>query len=85
MIEWKFTAEDVARVRFGFSPLSELVMSLIVLRAPASHSLHLPWARATGPLAANLDLSELFALVPVHGPTANFLTPPQASPAAGLR
>lgn len=62
MIEWRFTAEDAARIRFGFSPLSELVISLIVLRAPASHSLHLPWVRATRPLAAKLDLSELFAL-----------------------
>ncbi|MGH3166334.1 MAG: hypothetical protein ACRDN0_10635, partial [Trebonia sp.] len=74
MIEWTFTVEDVARIRFGFSPLVELVMSLIVLRAPESHSLHLPWVRATRPLAVKLDLSELFALVPVHGPTADFLT-----------
>src|SRR6266571_4406927 len=55
-------------------------MSLIVLRAPASHSLHLPWVRATRPLVATLDLSELFALVPVRGPTADFLAPPPASP-----
>ncbi len=55
-------------------------MSLIVLRAPASHSLHLPWVRATRPLVSTLDLSELFALVPVRGPTADFLAPPPASP-----
>src|SRR5215475_3486448 len=55
-------------------------MSLIVLRAPASHALHLPWVRATRPLAAGLDLSELFALVPVRGDTADFLAPPPASP-----
>jgi hypothetical protein len=35
MIEWSFTAADVARIRFAFSPLAELVRSLIVLRAPA--------------------------------------------------
>lgn len=80
MIEWDFTADDVARVRFGFSPLFELVMSLIVLRAPGSHALHLPWVRGTRPLVAGLDLSELCALVPVHGPTADFLAPPPASP-----
>ncbi len=80
MIEWRFTPDDVARIRFAFSPLFELVMSLIVLRAPASHSLHLPWVRATRPLVATLDLSELFALVPVRGPTADFLAPPPASP-----
>ena len=80
MIEWRFTPDDVARVRFAFSPLTELVMSLIVLRAPAAHSLHLPWVRATRPLVAGLDLSELFALVPVRGPTADFLAPPPVSP-----
>jgi DNA-binding transcriptional ArsR family regulator len=80
VIEWEFTPEDVARIRFAFSPLFELVMSLIVLRAPGSHSLHLPWVRATRPLVARLDLSELFALVPVHGATADFLAPPPASP-----
>jgi DNA-binding transcriptional ArsR family regulator len=80
MIEWMFTPEDVARIRFAFSPLFEAVMSLIVLRDPGSHALHLPWVRATRPLVAGLDLSELFALVPVHGATADFLGPPPASP-----
>lgn len=80
MIEWRLTPDDVARVRFAFSPLFETVMSLIVLRAPGSHSLHLPWVRATQPLIAGLDLSELFALVPVHGDTADFLAPPPTSP-----
>ncbi|HEX6450846.1 MAG TPA: DUF5937 family protein [Trebonia sp.] len=73
MIEWRFTAEDAARIRFGFSPLLELVLSLIVLRDPGSHSLHMRWVRAARPLTAHLDLSELFALVPVRGPTADFL------------
>lgn len=80
MIEWRFTPDDVARIRFAFSPLFEVVLSLLVLRAPASHSLHLPWVRATRPLLADLDLSELFALVPVRGATADFLTLPPASP-----
>jgi DNA-binding transcriptional ArsR family regulator len=80
VIEWEFTPHDVARIRFAFSPLFELVMSLIVLRAPASHALHLPWVRATRPLAAGLDLCELFALVPARGDTADFLAPPPASP-----
>jgi len=80
VIEWRFTPDDVARIRFAFSPLFEVVLSLMVLRAPASHSLHLPWVRATRPLLADLDLSELFALVPVRGATADFLTLPPASP-----
>jgi DNA-binding transcriptional ArsR family regulator len=80
VIEWRFTPDDVARIRFAFSPLVETVLSLIVLRAPGSHPLHLPWVRATRPLIGHLDLSELFALVPVHGDTADFLTPPPGSP-----
>jgi hypothetical protein len=41
VIEWRLTPEDVARIRFAYSPLSELVLSLIVVRAPARHALHL--------------------------------------------
>ena len=55
-------------------------MSLIVLRAPAAHTLHVPWIRTALPRVAGLDLSELFALVPVRGPTADFLAPPPTSP-----
>jgi len=80
MIEWRFTADDVARIRFAFSPMWELVLSLIVLRAPSRHALHLPWIRAVRPQLGALDLSEVFALVPVHGPVADFLTPPPTSP-----
>ena len=80
MIRWRFTPDDVARIRFAFSPLNELVLSLIVLRAPARHSLHLPWVRATRPHLSDLDLSEVFALVPLRGDTADFLTPPPTSP-----
>lgn len=75
MIEWRLLPEDVARIRFAFSPLKELVFSMVALRAPAEHSLHLPWVRATRPLLADLDLAEVFALVPVRGPTADFLSP----------
>src|SRR5713101_1035550 len=80
MIEWTFKPEDVGRIRFAFSPLWEAVHSLIVLRAPAAHALHVPWIRATLQRAVQLDLSELFALVPLRGPTADFLGPPPTSP-----
>lgn len=80
MIEWRFTPDDVAAVRFAYSPLWELVLGLVVVRAPASHVLHLPWVRSVRPSLAKLDLAELFALVPVRGPTADFLTPPPDSP-----
>lgn len=84
MIEWSFTPADVARVRFAFSPLAELVRSLIVLRAPARHSLHLRWVRSTRPLLNGLDLTDLFALIPIQGDTADFLTPPPTSPLPDL-
>lgn len=80
VIEWRFTADDVARIRFAFSPVHELVLSLVVLRAPARHSLHLPWIRSARPRLAGLDLSELFALVPVRGIVADFLSPSPTSP-----
>ena len=79
MIEWRLTPEDVARIRFAYSPLSELVLSLIVVRAPARHALHLRWIRSARPLLADLDLSELFALVPMRGIVADFLSPPPSS------
>src|SRR5713101_3356032 len=80
MIEWTFQPEDVARIRFAFSPLWEAVHSLIVLRAPTAHALHVPWVRSALLKVVELDLSELFALVPVRGPTADFLDPPPTSP-----
>lgn len=74
MIEWRLRPEDVARIRFAFSPLMELVFSTVALRAPGEHSLHLPWARATRPLVADLDLTEVFALAPVRGWIADFIS-----------
>ena len=79
MIEWRLTPEDVARIRFAYSPLSELVLSLIVVRAPGRHALHLRWIRSVRPLLTDLDLSELFALVPIQGIVADFLSPPPSS------
>jgi hypothetical protein len=80
VIEWRLPPEAVARIRFAFSPLQELVFSLVALRAPAEHSLHLPWVRATRPLVAGLDLAEVFAIVPVHGFIADFITPAPSEP-----
>jgi Helix-turn-helix domain/Family of unknown function (DUF5937) len=79
-VVWRFTPDDVARLRFAFSPLWELMASLRVLRAPARHSLHLPWLRAVRPRLRGLDLAELFAIVPVTGYMPDFLTPPPDTP-----
>ncbi|WP_344862015.1 ArsR/SmtB family transcription factor [Planomonospora alba] len=79
-VEWIFAPDDVARIRFAFSPMWELVASLRTLRDPARHSLHLPWLRAVRPRLAGLDLTELFALVPQRGYLADFLTPTPETP-----
>lgn len=77
---WVLKPEDVARIRFAFSPLWELVASLRTLQDPARQSIHLPWVKAVRPRLAELDLAELFALIPPAGYLADFLTPPPDTP-----
>ncbi|MGV9778376.1 DUF5937 family protein [Streptosporangium sp. NPDC003464] len=79
-VEWIFAPDDVARIRFAFSPIWELVTSLRALRDPARHSLHLPWVRAVRSRLTGLDLSELFALVPLRGYLVDFVTPTPETP-----
>ncbi|GAA2382489.1 DUF5937 family protein [Nonomuraea africana] len=70
----------MARIRFAFSPMWELVASLRTLRDPARQSVHLPWIKAVRPRLPALDLAELLALVPPSGYLADFLTPPPDTP-----
>ncbi|MFF4614308.1 DUF5937 family protein [Nonomuraea jabiensis] len=79
-VEWVLKPEDVARIRFAFSPMWELVASLRTLQGPARQSIHLPWIKAVRPRLAGLDLAELFALVPASGYIADFITPPPDTP-----
>ncbi|MEO3871400.1 DUF5937 family protein [Nonomuraea sp. B12E4] len=79
-ITWVLRPEDVARIRFAFSPMWELVASLRTLQTPARQSIHLPWIKAARPLLGGLDLAELFALVPPAGYLADFITPPPDTP-----
>ncbi|MFG1701645.1 DUF5937 family protein [Nonomuraea sp. M3C6] len=79
-ITWMLKPEDVARIRFAFSPMWELVASLRTLQGPARQSIHLPWIKAVRPLLGGLDLAELFALVPPSGYLADFITPPPDTP-----
>src|SRR5919205_1260532 len=64
MITIHTTADDFSELRFAFSPLTELIMSVKVLRDPTRHALHIPWVTRTRPL--------------VEGP--DFLTPPPDGP-----
>ncbi|SEL17562.1 ArsR/SmtB family transcription factor [Nonomuraea pusilla] len=79
-VTWRLNAEDVARIRFAFSPMWELVASLRTLQDPSRQSIHLPWIKRVRPRLAALDLDELFALVPPTGYLADFLTPPPDTP-----
>ncbi|MET7335309.1 DUF5937 family protein [Nonomuraea sp. NPDC005650] len=79
-VTWVLKPEDVARIRFAFSPMWELVASLRTLQGPSRHSIHLPWLKAVRPRLAGLDLAELFALVPPNGYIADFITPPPDTP-----
>ncbi|MGI8334123.1 DUF5937 family protein [Actinomadura scrupuli] len=80
MIEFIFTPDDVARVRFAYSPLGELAYSVRVLADPSRHALHLPWVRAVRPRLRGLDIAPLLALIPPQGYMPDFLTPPPETP-----
>jgi DNA-binding transcriptional ArsR family regulator len=80
VIEFIFAPDDVARVRFAFSSLSELTHSLRVLQDPSGHALHLPWVHAVRPRLSGIDMTLLRALVPAHGYMPDFLTPAPLTP-----
>ncbi|MFC4051267.1 DUF5937 family protein [Actinomadura syzygii] len=84
MIEFVFAPDDVARVRFAFSPLWEMVRSLRVLADPSGHALHLPWVHAVRPRLRGLDMEPLRELVRPAGYIPDFLTPPPSGPLPDL-
>jgi len=72
--------EDLSALRFAFSPLTELVMSVKTLRDPTRHALHIPWVTRTRTVADTLDISILVGLVAREGYIPDFLTPPPVGP-----
>lgn len=80
MIQFRFGADDMARVRFAFSPQWELIHCLRVLAEPSSRALHLPWVHLVRPRLRGLDLDLLRECVPANGYVADFLTPPPETP-----
>ena len=80
MVEFVFGPEDVARVRFAFSPNWELVSSLRALRRPAAHALHLPWVQEARQALRGFDMSVLFALAPAEGYSPDFWAQPPDTP-----
>jgi DNA-binding transcriptional ArsR family regulator len=83
VLELAFSPDDVARIRFAFSPIWEAVVSVRVLRGPAERALHLPWVRR---VRAAIDVAQPdFGLLADLVPTPvryipDFLTPPPSTP-----
>jgi Helix-turn-helix domain/Family of unknown function (DUF5937) len=86
VITFVFGPEDLGRVRFAVSPMFELASSLDVLRDPAAHSLHEPWARETRAAVADLDFWLLDAALPEFGYCyrPDFIAPPPERPVVEL-
>src|ERR671917_2270057 len=82
MLRLDFTVADLARTRFAISPMSEVVGGLRLLRDPDRAGPHLPWLRASLPLARGMPLETALALMPSYGYVPDFLTPPASSPVA---
>jgi DNA-binding transcriptional ArsR family regulator len=88
MISYRLTADDLAEMRFGCSPLHETVTSLWALRRPERYVLHLPWIQQTRAALAGLapaDIAVLRALLGGHrGWLPDFVSPRPATPLAEL-
>ena len=83
MLELSFTAADVAYTRFAFSPLWEVVASVLVLKGGLGHDIHARWtARATERLRG-FDWRLLAEVVPTRV-IPGFVCPPPTSPLPDL-
>ena len=81
MIRVHFTPEDLAEIRFAFSPTWELVMSAMkALKNPAKHALHLPWVQEARTAIDGRDLGILFTLTSGSHYVPDFVTPPPTTP-----
>src|SRR5262249_27081350 len=84
VLELDFTARDVARTRFAFSPLWEVVAAVRVLKG-GGHSVHRPWADQAAARLDRLDWRLLGDLVPVPTRrTPAFVSPPPHTPLPDL-
>ncbi len=73
--------EPAAAIRFAFSPIWELGMSLMKpMRDPSKHALHLPWVREATAAIEGRDLTLLFALFQGKDYIPDFLTPSPRTP-----
>jgi DNA-binding transcriptional ArsR family regulator len=63
MVRFVLGVEDLARTRFGISPLAETVHSLRAVSDPSRHTLYLPWIRSVRRELDELDMGLLLSLV----------------------
>lgn len=75
MYELRFSADDMARVRFAISPLWEVMHAVRCLIDVRQMAYHLPWFDAVRPALADLDLAPVLAVSPVRGYTPDLITP----------
>lgn len=73
MIQLRMGVADVARTRFGYSPLGEVVQSLYQLSSRGISPLHRPWWDATRGGLRAVDMGLLGAVVPARAYVADFL------------
>lgn len=63
MVRFELGVEDLAITRFGISPLTETVCSVVAVSDPSWHTLHLPWLRGVRTELDPVDMSLLLSLV----------------------
>lgn len=75
MLLLRLDVDDLASVRFAYSPLTETVLSLWAWHNPARHAEHQPFLRQSAPLLRQLDWPLLQALVGPRRRIPDFVTP----------
>ena len=77
----KLCPDDLAHVRFAFSPLWECVAAFRAWGDPSRHALLLPWLTRIRPAVSGLDWEPLTSLALVsRGTIPDFLAPPPTTP-----
>ena len=82
----KLCAEDLAHVRFAFSPLWECVAAFRAWADPSRHALLLPWMTRVRQRLSGVDWEPLASLASVsRGTIPDFLSPPPSTPLPRFR
>ncbi|MEV4116616.1 DUF5937 family protein [Nonomuraea sp. NPDC049695] len=86
MVELRFSAGDLAQMRFAVSPMWEVGTSFRLLASGGTHAVHRPWMEQVRPrvAAAGLQGGWLAELVGPAGYVPDFLNPAPAGPGPTL-